>query len=135
MNADADLIAVGLLLEIKTSLGRKHKDGTRFATLDRQTILQLVGYTLLDFSDSFGIIQLGLYSARYAHLVTWKLNEFLDELARGKVDLAVERAVFQEVLLAGPTSNSFDTGADGRTTYPDIQHSVPGSGESPSEEL
>jgi hypothetical protein len=106
MNADADLIAAGLLLEIKTSLGTKRKDGSRQAGLDGQTVLQLLGYTLLDFSDHFKISELGLYSARYAHLATWNLQQLLDELAGRSVDLAAERAAFKEILQSGPSPDA-----------------------------
>jgi hypothetical protein len=43
MTADADLIAAGLLLELKTNLGNKGADGSRQASLDGQTVLQLLG--------------------------------------------------------------------------------------------
>lgn len=110
MNADADLIAAGLLLEIKTSLGRKRRDGSRQTTLDAQTIQQLVGYCLLDFSDRFELTEIGLYSARYAHLATWPLNQFLEELADRRVDIGAERAAFREVLVAGPPSTNLGQG-------------------------
>lgn len=106
MNADADVIAAGLLLEIKTSLGRKRRDGSRQPTLDAQTVQQLVGYCLLDFSDRFELAEVGLYSARYAHMATWPLNQFLEELADRRIDLGAERAAFQEVLVAGPPSTN-----------------------------
>lgn len=105
MSADADVIAAGLLLEIKTSLGRKRRDGIRQASLDKQTILQLLGYTLLDFSDSYRISQVGLYAGRYAHLATWDLPRLLNELGGRQVDLKAERAAFRDLLLSGPPQN------------------------------
>jgi hypothetical protein len=101
MNADADLIAAGTLIEIKTTLGRTKKDGTRYATLDGQTLFQLLGYVLLDFHDSFGIHELMLFSARYGHVVTWDLQELLDTLAGRPVDLATSRLEFGEFLRGG----------------------------------
>lgn len=98
MNADADLIAAGLLLELKTSLGSKRRDGTRRSSLDAQIIMQLLGYVLLDFSDEFAIDAVGVYNARYAHLATWHLPELLAELAARPVDLKAERAAFHELL-------------------------------------
>lgn len=101
MNADADLVAGGLLLEVKTTLGAKRKNGSRPAALDGQTVLQLLGYTLLDFSDAYSITDLGVYAARYTHLATWNLQEFLDELADRSVDLIAERAKFHALLRGG----------------------------------
>ncbi|OKI81192.1 hypothetical protein A6A27_40520 [Micromonospora sp. CB01531] len=98
MNADADLIAAGLLLELKTSLGSKRRDGTRRSSLEAPTIMQLLGYVLLDFSDEFAIAAVGVYNARYAHLTTWHLPELLAELAGRPVDLKEERAAFHELL-------------------------------------
>jgi hypothetical protein len=100
MSADADLIASGLMLEIKTSPGRKREDGTRRAILDRRTILQLLGYTLMDFCDKYGITELGVFSARYKHLATWDAGALLDELADRHVDLSAERADFRDLLVS-----------------------------------
>jgi hypothetical protein len=47
MNADADVVAAGLLLEVKTTVGRELKDGSRQAELRGETLRQLVGYLLL----------------------------------------------------------------------------------------
>lgn len=101
MNADADLIASGLLVELKTNLGDKRADGTRRASLDATTIYQMLGYVLLDFTDEFAIDQVGLYAARYGHLTTWHLPELLDGLAGRPVELATERAALAALLL-GP---------------------------------
>lgn len=101
MNADADLIAAGTLIEIKTALGRTKKDGTRYAILDGQTLFQLLGYVLLDFHDSFGIHELMLFSARYGHVGTWDLQELLDTLAGRPVDLAISRLEFEKFLRGG----------------------------------
>jgi hypothetical protein len=106
MNADADLVAAGLLLEIKTVVGRKLKDGSRQAELDGDTIRQILGYLLLDFSDRFEITELGLYSARYGHLATWDVRRLLEDLAGRPVDLTTERAAFRELLLAGPSDRA-----------------------------
>ncbi|GIF63901.1 hypothetical protein Ais01nite_19360 [Asanoa ishikariensis] len=100
MKADADLVAAGLLLELKTGLGSKRPDGTRRSSLEAATIMQLLGYVLLDFSDEFAIEAVGVYNARYAHLATWPLPDLLTELAGGPVDLEKERAGFRD-LLAG----------------------------------
>ncbi|CCH17799.1 hypothetical protein [Micromonospora lupini] len=70
MNADVDLIAAGLLLELKTGLGSMRRDGRRRSSLEAPTIMQLLGYVLLDFPDEFAIKAVGVYNARYAHLTT-----------------------------------------------------------------
>ena len=101
MKADADLIAAGLLLELKTNLGNKRVDGSRQASLDGATIAQLLGYVLLDSSDEFEIDEVGVYNARYAHVAIWPLRGLLDELAGRAVDLAAERAAFRALLAAG----------------------------------
>jgi hypothetical protein len=102
MHADADLIARGLLVELKTNLGDKRADGSRRASLDGSTLLQVLGYVLLDFHDEFAIDEVGLYAARYGHLATWRLPELLDELAGRPVDLAVERVAFRDLLSMRP---------------------------------
>lgn len=99
MKADADFIACGLLVEMKTSLGDKRADGSRRAGLDGPTLQQMLGYVLLDFSDEFAIEDVGLYAGRYGHLATWRLPELLQELAGRPVDLAAERAAFHTLLL------------------------------------
>jgi hypothetical protein len=100
--ADADLIAGGLLLELKVNLGDRRSDGRRRCSLDRQTVYELLGYLLLDYEDAYGVEALGVYSARYGHLAIWPLAELLNVLAGGSVDLAQERAEFRQVVLATP---------------------------------
>lgn len=70
INADADLIGSGLLIELKTGQGKQQADGGRSAGLDWPSLQQLLGYLLLDFTDEFAIDQVGLYAARYGHLAT-----------------------------------------------------------------
>jgi hypothetical protein len=100
--ADADLIAGGLLLELKVNLGDRRSDGRRRCSLDRQTVYELLGYLLLDYENAYRVEALGVYSARYAHLAIWPLAELLDVLAGGPVDLAQARAEFRQVVLATP---------------------------------
>jgi hypothetical protein len=95
--ADADVIAGGLLLEWKATLGpRRQSDGRRYCSLDLITLQQLLGYLLLDYQDEYAIDTLGLYAARYAYLVTWPAADLLAELADDPVDLAELRAGFQD---------------------------------------
>lgn len=96
--ADADFVAAGLLVELKTGLGDKRADASRRAGLEGTTLYQIIGYALLDFSDQFAIDTLGLYSARYGHLALWPLPELLSELAGRTVDLVAERDALHAVL-------------------------------------
>jgi hypothetical protein len=88
LHANADLIAAGLLVEVKTSQGRKGPDGTRRAGLDKVDLLQLIGYALLDFDDEYHLTELALFAARYAYLVAWPLGDLLREMAGQDVDLS-----------------------------------------------
>lgn len=97
--ADADLIAGGMLLDIKTRLGPKNpRTGVRSDSLPLTDVHQILGYTFFDRSDRFHIDTIGIYSARYGSLVTWKLAEVLDGLAGEPVDLARERAIVWRLL-------------------------------------
>lgn len=89
--ADGDLIAAGLLLDIKT---------TAKPSLPVKDILQVIGYALLDFDDTYRLDSLGIFSARYGYLATWELPSLLSELAGRQVDLAAVRDEFRALLLA-----------------------------------
>ncbi len=101
LNADADLIAAGLLLEVKTSQGARRTDGTRRATLSKLDLLQLIGYALLDFNDDYQITELGIFAARFAYLATWPATDLLSELAGHNVDLPATREAFRQLLQDG----------------------------------
>lgn len=101
IRADADLIAAGLLIELKTNLGSRRADGSRQASLDGQTVLQLLGYILLDLPDEFAIKEMSVYNARYEHLAIWPLTQVLNDLAGRPIDLAEEREAFGRLLLDG----------------------------------
>ncbi|OZM70294.1 hypothetical protein CFN78_25530 [Amycolatopsis antarctica] len=98
MNADADLIAAGTLVEIKTVLGSKRADGSRYATLDAKVLFQILGYALLDFHDEFTIREVALFNARFGHLAIWNLQDLLDGAAGRPVELSSLRAEFEEFL-------------------------------------
>lgn len=49
---------------------------------------QVIGYLLFDRSDAYGIDHVGIYSARFGHLVIWPVAEVLEMLAGRAVDLA-----------------------------------------------
>lgn len=89
--ADGDLIAAGLLLELKTSSK---------LSLTVTDMLQVIGYALLDFEDAYRLDTVGLFNARYSHLVTWDLASLLSELAGHPVNPAAARDEFQALLLA-----------------------------------
>lgn len=90
MNADGDLIAAGLLLDLKTS---------KKLTLGVKDVLQVIGYALLDFDDEFGIKEAGIFAARYAYLATWDLASLLSELALHEVSVQAARQEFRQLLL------------------------------------
>ncbi|TDT31358.1 hypothetical protein [Naumannella halotolerans] len=90
--ADADLICGDLLLDIKTRLGDvDRRTGDRRDKLPASDLHQLIGYALFDRSDHFGIRRVGIYSARYARLSTWDLEDLLTRLAGHPVDLTEAR--------------------------------------------
>lgn len=91
MKADADLIAAGLLLDLKTD--SKYSLGVT-------VLFQVIGYALLDFDDAYALTELGIFSARYAHLATWEIARLLDDLALQKVSLQSTRQEFRQLLLA-----------------------------------
>jgi hypothetical protein len=91
LNADADLIAAGLLADLKTSAKKP--------SLGRDDLYQVIGYALLDFDDAYQLTDLGIFSARYAYLATWDLRTMLDELAGRSVSLADTREEFRQLLL------------------------------------
>lgn len=99
LNADADLIAGGLLVDFKAGQGGKPRaDGTRAASLDRTDLDQLLGYTLMDYSDTFGLDTVGVYAVRFGYLGAWTIAELGQRMAGRPVDLADLRAQFAQVL-------------------------------------
>ncbi len=88
--ADGDLIAAGLLLELKTSAK---------LTLTVKDLFQVIGYALLDFDDEYKLAELGIFSARYAYLAAWGLSTLLDELAGHQVSFQAVRQEFRHLLL------------------------------------
>jgi len=92
LRADADLIAAGLLIDLKTAVARP--------SLGVQDAFQLIGYALLDFDDAYQLADVGIFRARYGYLARWGLQELLDELAGHPVGLAETREEFRALLLA-----------------------------------
>ena len=91
IKADADLIAAGLLLDLKTDSK---------LSLSVTTMFQVIGYALLDFDDTYQLTEAGTFSARYAYLATWDIGTLFDELAGHHVSLPFIRQEFRELLLA-----------------------------------
>jgi len=96
--ADADLICGGMLIELKTEHGNRKGMERRLHLGRTNGIDQLIGYVLLDFSDTYRINSVGVYAARWGRFVDWPLTEFLETLADESIDLAEERAEFAALL-------------------------------------
>ncbi|MDO9063007.1 MAG: hypothetical protein Q7U41_00360 [Microbacterium sp.] len=89
VQAQGDVIAGGVLLDMKADRGTANSAG-RFSYLPpTKTIYQLICYGLLstEHVEDYGdVASLGIYAARYGSLTTWPLREVLDELAGRPVD-------------------------------------------------
>lgn len=93
--ADADLVAAGQLIELKTSLGRKRQDGSRTCELAKKDLHEIVAYALLDFDDRYELAEVALFSARYNHYVLWPLDELIGRMSGGALDVTEARAGFE----------------------------------------
>lgn len=89
--AEADLIADGLLIDIKTTLAPKNKAGLRPDALRAENMYQLLGYALLDYSNRFNIDRIGIFSARYGTLTQWPLERVTSLMSDRKFDLPAAR--------------------------------------------
>lgn len=89
IKADADVIAGGLLLDLKAESK---------LSLGVTTMFQVLGYALLDFDDAYQLTHVGTFSARYAYLATWDIRRLLDELAGHHVSLPSVRREFRQLL-------------------------------------
>jgi hypothetical protein len=98
IKADADLVAGGLLLDLKTS------SKLSLAVTD---LFQVIGYALLDFEDAYRVAELGIFAARYGYLAAWEQDDVLKELAGHEVDLHAVRDEFRRLLETG-TGRSLD---------------------------
>jgi hypothetical protein len=90
IKADADVIAAGLLFDLKTDSK---------LSLGVTTMFQVLGYSLLDFDDAYQLTEAGIFSARYAYLATWDIGTLFDELAGHHVSLPSIRQEFRQLLL------------------------------------
>lgn len=87
--ADADLVADGRLLDVKTM---SHPD------LDRVHLWQLAGYVLADQSDRYRIREVGFYFARHGQQLHWPVRDYLCALAGRRVTLTGMRREFAALL-------------------------------------
>lgn len=76
--ADADLIVDGCLIDIKTTINPR---------LSAKWLYQLLGYTLLDYSDRYLIREVAIYFARQQQLIKWPLDALVSNLAGGSIPL------------------------------------------------
>ncbi|MFY1702639.1 hypothetical protein ACN28G_12985 [Micromonospora sp. WMMA1923] len=94
LNADADLIVGGMLVDFKAGQGgRPRADGTRAAALSRTELDQLLGYVLLDYRDEYQLDTVAVYAARVSHLQAWPLADLCARLAGRAVDVRRSQGV------------------------------------------
>jgi hypothetical protein len=92
LGGDADLIAGGLLIELKTT--------SQKPSLGIAGLWQVLGYVLMDYADEFAITDVALFSARYGYLAQWNLGTLLRQLAGRPVTAGALRAEFRDLLEA-----------------------------------
>jgi hypothetical protein len=92
INADADLVAGGLLLDLKT---------TSKLSLAVTDLFQVIGYSLLDFDDAYRVTELGIFTARYGYLAVWGVDDLFDELAGRRIVPQAVRDEFRRLLESG----------------------------------
>lgn len=99
LNADADLIAGGMLVDLKAGQGgRPRVDGTRAAALARTDIDQLLGYALMDYSDTYRLDSVAIYAVRFGYLAAWPLDQLCTQMAGQPVDFPALRREFAHLL-------------------------------------
>lgn len=96
--ADADFIADGSLVDIKTQVGTRNAQGVRTDNLKNDHLYQVLAYVLFDRSDSYAITSFGIYSARYGNLTVWPVSSGFEALAGERVNLAAERETVWRLL-------------------------------------
>ncbi|GHJ19065.1 hypothetical protein ACH4LN_32020 [Streptomyces albus] len=95
MTADADLIADGFLIDLKSTRHPRN-------SLSIRTAWQLLGYLLLDATDRYRIDTVGLYLTRSGVLASWPVEGFLDLLGTRRRDLTALRRALTELLNGCP---------------------------------
>lgn len=96
--AEADLIAGGLLIDIKTTLAPRNKTGLRPDVLKADNVYQLLGYALLDYSNQYNIDRVGIFSARYGTLTEWPLERVTSLMSGRKFDFPAARQEVWEMM-------------------------------------
>lgn len=96
--AEADLIADGLLIDIKTTLAPKNKAGLRPDVLKPNNVYQLLAYALLDYSNQYNIDRLGIFSARYGTLTEWPLERVISLMSGRKFDFPAARQEVWDIM-------------------------------------
>ncbi|MEO3930679.1 hypothetical protein ABGB07_43550 [Micromonosporaceae bacterium B7E4] len=82
LGADADLIVGGALVDFKSSQGGKPRaDGSRAAVLARSDLDQLLGYALMDYSDTFALHTVAIYAIRFGYYAAWPLTDLCVQMA------------------------------------------------------
>ncbi|GGJ90540.1 hypothetical protein GCM10010123_20480 [Pilimelia anulata] len=100
LNADADLIAGGMLVDFKAGQGGKPRaDGSRIASLARTDLDQLIGYALMDYSNRYALDTVAVYAVRFGYLAAWPIAELAEQMSGRQHDLARLRADFAHVLV------------------------------------
>jgi hypothetical protein len=67
--------------------------------LARADLYQLLGYALLDFTDTYRLQAAGVYFARFGYLAQWQLPELITRTSgRDDLDLPTLRQQFAELL-------------------------------------
>ena len=80
--------------------GSPRADGTRAASLGRTDLEQLLGYALMDYSDTYRVDAVAIYAVRFGHLAVWRLDQLGAQMAGHPVDFPALRREFSDVLRA-----------------------------------
>ena len=94
LGADADIIIDGCMMEFKTTVK---------ATIEKvRGLYQLIGYSLLDYDDEYGIEKLGFYMARQGQVIEWPVADLFERLTgQGAPSLQELRRQFRD-RITGP---------------------------------
>ncbi|MDT4995877.1 MAG: hypothetical protein QOE61_4604 [Micromonosporaceae bacterium] len=93
------MIAGGMRVDFKAGRGGKVRaDGTRAASMARADIDQLLGYALMDYSDTFALHTVAVYAVRFGYLGAWPITELGTRMAGRAANLARLREEFAKVL-------------------------------------
>lgn len=88
--ADADVILDSCLIDFKTTIHAK---------IEGSGLYQLLGYSLLDFSNQYGIERVGFYLPRQGRFLTWELEDLTQRLSTSKpAPIELLRSEFSDVV-------------------------------------